>query len=443
MLRKSFIIIFCLVAFLLSCNEDDNPSTLPPSPEALPANFVTDWLDLQLYFVTRSPGFTPPVVSRAFAYCGLAYYEALVYGAASHQSLAGQLNGINENALPKPQAGVEYYFPIAANAAVAEMTRYMFENAPVPDLPKIDSTESANLALLRTTLPSEVVERSITFGKSISAALYTLSTTDGGHRGFNRNFPASYVPPVGTGLWVPTNSQLAMLPTWGNNRTFIKNLPTLIVPQGHPPFSTETTSSFYLEAMEVYNVTTNLTHEQEAIAFFWNDDPLITYTPPGHSLDILRNLLLRENKPLMEAAEAIVKMGIAQSDAFVLCWKIKYDDNLLRPVTYIQQHIDEFWNSLIITPPFPEYTSGHSTQSGCAAAILNDIFGGNYAFTDNTHIKLKTGLPARNFSSFDVMADECSNSRLYGGIHFRSANHHGKQTGYAVGAEVLKLQFTK
>ena len=68
-------------------------------------------------------------------------------------------------------------------------------------------------------------------------------------------------------------------------------------------------------------------------------------------------------------------MTIAVSDAFIACWRTKFRYNLLRPVTYIQRVIDPAWMPLLTTPPFPEYTSGHSVQSMAAAEVLTDLFG--------------------------------------------------------------------
>jgi membrane-associated phospholipid phosphatase len=134
---------------------------------------------------------------------------------------------------------------------------------------------------------------------------------------------------------------------------------------------------------------------------------------------------------------------MAVSDAFVYCWKVKYTSNLLRPSQYIQPNIDALWVPLIPNPPFPEYTSGHSTQSSSSAKILASIFGETFSFTDLTHTKLGLGLLPRSFNSFYEMAEEAGISRLYAGIHYASANEQGRASGYAIGEEVLKLQFKK
>lgn len=429
-----------LVALLLLIGCQDDPQKAPATADSFGGALVTDWINLQLLYAKESPGFTPPVVSRALGYCGLTAYESVVHGSATGRSLVGQLTDLNY--LPLPEAGKEYHWALSANAASAQITRKMFENAPAPLLPKIDSLEQVYLSAYRD-VSFEVARRSIAFGRTLADSVYGYSKSDGGHKGFNRNFPASYVPPVGPGLWQPTNSQLAMLPSWGNNRTFVKDLKTRVTTAGFPAYSTDPTSDFYSEAYDVYVAGGAPTAEQQEIAYYWADEGFVTFTPPGHSLCIFGQLARQENFNLAEAADGYAKMGIAESDAFVYCWKVKYTNNLLRPSQYIQPNIDPLWTPLIPNPPFPEYSSGHSTQSAAGAEILTSIFGDGYAFTDQTHTLLDLGLSPRSFNSFYEMAEEVGISRVYAGIHFPSGNVQGRLSGYAIGKEVLQLQFSR
>ena len=98
------------------------------------------------------------------------------------------------------------------------------------------------------------------------------------------------------------------------------------------------------------------------------------------------------------------------------------------------------FETIVNTPPFPEYTSGHSVQSGSAAQVLTDLFG-DLAFTDRTH--QARGLPVRSFNSFFDAAEEAAISRLYGGIHFRSAIERGLDQGRCVGRAVSALHFKR
>ena len=110
----------------------------------------------------------------------------------------------------------------------------------------------------------------------------------------------------------------------------------------------------------------------------------------------------------------------------------------MRPVTYIRRVIDPKWEPLLITPPFPEYPSGHSVQSGAAAGVLEALFGPGFAFDDATHED--DGLGVRSFIGFAEAAEEAAISRLYGGIHFPSANKNGLLQGRCVAAHVMELQ---
>jgi hypothetical protein len=183
-------------------------------------------------------------------------------------------------------------------------------------------------------------------------------------------------------------------------------------------------------------VTTHLTDEQHAIARFWSDDPGATPTPPGHSISILTQVIRMLDASLGQAADAYARVGVAVADAIIACWRTKYQFNLIRPVTYVRRVIDPAWTPLLITPPFPEYTSGHSVQSGAAARVLTDLFG-PVSFTDHTHDA--RGQPARSFSSFTDAAREAAISRLYGGIHFHAAIERGLEQGDCIGARATAL----
>ena len=280
--------------------------------------------------------------------------------------------------------------------------------------------------------------RSLERGRHVAAEILEWSRSDGGHDGYLRNFPA-YTPPIGPGLWVPTPPGFlpALQPFWGGNRCLAIAGGTDCPPGDHPPYSEDPRSSFYAEALETYEAVRTLTPEQEEIARFWSDDPGATATPPGHSISITTQVLGEKHASLAAAAEAYAKVGIAVYDAFVACWYQKYVYNLLRPVTYIQRLIEPSWSPLLTTPPFPEYTSGHSVQSGAAFQVLTDLFGEGYAFVDRTHDD--RGIAPRSFGSFFEAAEEAAISRLYGGIHFRAAIVNGVAQGRCIGQAVTTL----
>ena len=155
-------------------------------------------------------------------------------------------------------------------------------------------------------------------------------------------------------------------------------------PPDHPEFSTDPESAFYAAAFEVYDTGLTLTDEQRTIAQYWNDGVGVTGTSSGHWMAIVGQIARNDGLSLAAAAEAYAKLGISVTDAFITIWDAKYRYNLQRPVTYIQDHIDDSWLPLLVTPPNPAYISGHSTQSRAAAAVLTDLFGPK-AFTDTLH----------------------------------------------------------
>jgi hypothetical protein len=141
------------------------------------------------------------------------------------------------------------------------------------------------------------------------------------------------------------------------------------------------------------------------------------------------------------AAEVYAVLSIAVADAFISCWEEKYRSMVIRPVTYIQRVIDPGWDPFLATPPFPEYSSGHSVQSAAAATVLEAMLGDSVSFEDDIHLNI--GQPPRRFSSFRAAADEAAISRLYGGIHYPMAIANGISQGNCVGRRVLERLKTR
>ncbi len=438
-LRLTLARLLVLLAFLLSVAQAQAVST---PAAAYDADVATAWFTLSLRLVKETPGFTPPVASRAFGYLGVALYEALVPGMPEHQSLVGQLNKLEE--LPQPLAGEVYHWPAVANAALACITRRLF--AAPENLAAIGGLEAAFASTFEAELNAGVFHRSLEQGRKVAEAIYTWSLTDGGHEGYARD--EDYAPPTGLGMWVSTPPAYAkaLQPSWGNNRPFVLSSGAECAPAPPPRYAEEPGSDFYAQGLEVYETVLNLTPEQRDIALFWADNPGETATPPGHWIAILSSIIKDRGDSLALAAEAYAKVGIATADAFITCWYTKYQYNLLRPISYIQQVLEPSWNAQeitdpVITPPFPEYTSGHSVQSAAAAYVLSDLLGDNFAFTDTTHSM--RGYAPRSYGSFDDAAQEAAISRLYGGIHYRAAIEQGLVQGRCIGERISALELRK
>jgi membrane-associated phospholipid phosphatase len=275
----------------------------------------------------------------------------------------------------------------------------------------------------------------------VAAHVLAWSQDDGGAVVENMGFPQEYPLGSAPSAWRPTSAirlqQTPLLPNWGENRTFAAPSGDACPIADHPAYSEDPTSEFYAQAMVVYDASKTLTPEQKIIARFWSDDPMLSPTPPGHWVSIVLQIAQRDGLAALPTADILARLGMAVADGFIGCWWAKYKYDLIRPVTYIRRVIDPKWEPLLITPPFPEYPSGHSTQSGAAAVVLSAFFGENYAFSDETHVD--DGLAARSYTSFWQAAEEAALSRLYGGIHFPAANINGLAQGRCIGGYAAAL----
>ncbi len=420
-----------------------------PQPSAYSAAVATEWFSLALLLTQQTPGFSPPVAARALGYLGLTLYESVVPGMPQNISLAGQLNELNS--LPWAQPNEALHWPTVANAAMATMTRMMFSSASAENKARIDLLERS-LPLKYgqdfdpNTVTPDITNRSETFGKLMAMAVMTWARTDGGHEAWGplRRSRANYVPPSGAGKWSATPPAFAapLLPWWGEVRPFVLKAAGDCPAPAPLAYSEQTTSAFYQSADEVYRVSNMATQEQRQFALYWADDPGKTPTPAGHWAFIANDLLKQRKANLALAAETFARLNMAMSDAFVAGWDTKYKFNVLRPVTYVQLVMDSNWvPTLMHTPPFPEYPSGHSVQSSAAATVLDQLFGASTAFVDNTHND--RGWGPRSFKSFKAAANEAALSRLYAGIHYRFAVEGGQVQGRCVADEVLALKFKR
>jgi hypothetical protein len=396
---------------------------------------------LSLDLMKRTAGFAPPSQARAYAYMGLALYEALVSGMPGDRSVAKQLNGIGP--LPEPN-GAPYHWPLVANSALAEVMRGLWgdkTSRAADNVAALDALE-AHFDAQFADVPPGLAKQSIDFGRAVGAAVYATSMDDGEHEAYLRNFPTTYTPPQGDGLWQPTApGQLALQPYWGTTmQTFALSSAAECDPGAPPAYSVQPGSAFYNEALEVYNLVRNGTAEQVTIARYWADGTG-SFSGPGHSVAIANEILVQQHATLATATETYARVGLALADALTALWWAKFHYNLIRPVTYIQAVIDPTWNTLLPTPPFPEYVSAHSAQSAAATASLEYLFGENVAFVDHAHDA--DGFTPRAFNRIYAAAEEAGISRLYAGIHFRSGNLRGQWLGRCVAAKVNSLSWRR
>jgi len=386
--------------------------------------------------------FSPPVASRIYFYCGVAAYETVLRASldAKYISLCNQLDGLKE--LPPPSKKV---IPVISGLSAFYNTalHYVFSEAVLQNSFEDALSEFDNIK----KKDPDLYKRSVDYGKQISDSIFQWSKSDGyAETRKLRRYSFSKSP----GKWTPTPPayMAAVEPYWGKMRTAVAESSTACKIADPEPFSTDTSSSFYRHAKEVYDVKNNLSAGQNAIANFWDCNPFNVNTnghlmfavkkisPGAHWLSIVTIAAKKNHADLLTTAAAYALTSIAVYDGIIHCWAEKYKENLIRPETYINNLIDANWRPLLQTPPFPEYPSGHSVISLAAATVLTDFFGDNFSFIDDSESNY--GLPPRKFTSFLNAANEAAISRLYGGIHYREAIENGQSLGKKTGEYVLQ-----
>jgi hypothetical protein len=412
-------------------------------------HIATQWADLALMVTRFTPGNSPTYASRALGYISVAQYESIVHGYPQYKSLSGQLNELEQ--VPLPEKNLTYNWLVSLNACQAYILKKMYNHTSDKNKSTVDSLETSILDQITSSshISTDTEKRSVAYGRAVAEAIFKWSETDGGHRGYLRNFDKKITYPTNRGQWRPalyaqSFSHFPLHPHWGKNRTFLKASQSLPIPQ-IVKYDTQRHSSYYKQFEEVYVKNNQLTQEEKEIALWWGDDPSETFTPPGHSY-YLATLAIKKARPtLIKSVEAYARVGIAVADAFINCWKIKYIHFSERPSTFINENIDETWIAFWPDPPFPAFPSGHAMQAGAVATVLTDMFGENFSIKDDCH----AGRPAdeernvqfksRSFESFWQVAEETANSRFYGGIHTQQDNKVGLQEGKVIGTTINHL----
>jgi hypothetical protein len=389
--------------------------------------------------------FSPPQASRVYAYSSVAAYEVLRAGHPEYRSFAGQLNGLTPPPAPDPKA--EYSLPLAGVHAFMTVGRQLtFSRA------RMDSLRSAMDERMRGALSKDVYDRSIAYGDTVAKHILAWASKD--HFLQTRGYP-KYTVSSTAGRWVPTPPAYmdAIEANWGVLRPFVMDSSSQFRPKAPPAFDTTTTSAYMAMVKEVLETSRHLTDEQRAIASFWDCNPYVMHvqghamfatkkiTPGGHWMGIVAIASRNADADLMRSSEAYARTAVAMADAFIGTWDEKYRSSVARPETMINAYLDEKWEPVLQTPPFPEYPSGHSVVSTAAATVLTQLFGGSAAFVDSSEVEF--GLPARTFPSFQAAAAEAAISRLYAGIHYRPAIEEGAVLGRNVGTLVVSRVATR
>jgi len=421
------------ILFFWSCKEKVTNTKVFTSADLVNAN-------TKLLHIAMEDGFPPPIASRVYVYPHIAHYLALEYNYPdSLPALSKKLNGLpsftfksNNDALPELTALLSFC-NVARKVVFSE---YMIDELQQGILKK---AKDGNIS-------EKVIEASTENANAITSHLMEWIKNDNYIQTRTMDRWTSSKDP---GKWreTPPDYQIGLEPNWDKMRQILTDSTDMYVPAPLPAYSPDVNSDFYKMVNKVYTTSMSLDSAKIATAWYWDDNPntsehrghavaiIHKVSPPGHWLNIISGIINAQKDNIFKSTKAYTFSAIAMYDGIISCWYQKYKTNLVRPVSYIQEYIDVNWNPLIQTPPFPEYTSGHSVISASAATVLNSIYGSDLAFVDSTQTLF--GLAPRTFENFDQAAWEVSLSRFYGGIHFYNGIEEGNKQGKFIGNAVI------
>ena len=403
----------------------------------------------ELNNVVMQNNFPPIIASRNYLYANIAAYEIIAAGYPDqYQSLAGQVNGLS--AVPAAPAGQEIDFHFASILAFCKLG----EAVTFPEGSMQDYVDSLKKLVKDHGMPGAVFKNTVAYADTVGKVILAWSKKD--------NYAQTRTAPKYTvidtpGRWIPTPPMYAQAlePHWREIRTMVMDSADMFTPPPPPPFDIKDKNSlYYKEVMAVKNAGDSLTDEQKHIAEFWDDlgtrlnvsghVMFMTkkFSPPGHWMNIVGIAAKTAKVDYNTTVYAYAKTAIAMFDAFIQCWDEKFRSNTVRPETVINKYFDADWKPFLQTPPFPEYTCGHSTVSSSAAEALTSVFGDNFVYTDTS--ELEFGIKNRSFKSFRDAALENNWARFYGGIHFHNScivsTEYGRKVGELV---VTRLKMKK
>ncbi len=386
--------------------------------------------------------FSPPVASRVYAYPSVAAYEIMAMEDERFVPMAGQLREFD--GITPIQEGEDVLPNLAALQAFNFVgdTLVFSKDKMMGFMDELERTIKEDYGV-----PNRVWDASEAYARNAANEIITWMNGDGYAQ--TRTFPQFSVN-KNPGRWVPTppDYMAGIEPHWNKIRPFVIDSATQFIPVRPPEFDMSEESKFFKDLVEVYEVGKQLDDEQAEIAQFWDCNPFVMHhkghvmyatkkiTPGGHWVGITDIATKKAGNDFGETAEAFLWCTVALADAFISCWDEKYRSELVRPETLINKHMDENWVPLLQTPPFPEYTSGHSVISRAAAVSLTHLYGQPFEYVDS--VEIKWGLPQREYDSFLEASEEAAISRLYGGIHYRPAIDNGVEQGEKVGAYIVQ-----
>jgi hypothetical protein len=429
---RNYFFIAAIISLCISCNNNDT-LTLPASENVLHQN-ENNLTDLIIYDI-----FSPPVASRIYVYTSLAAHEAIRHAGINEPSIVAKLKGFAT--MPEPDKNKKYNYTLAASKAFYTVASQMTFSKDT-----LAKFEEQTYSPFKKILQKEEYNNSIAFGEAIAKAILQRAAADN----YKQTRPLEkFYGSKDDGKWRPTSPDYldGTEPYWKQLYPFILDSANQFNPGPPPVFGKKSNSEFYKMNKEVYDTIKVLTQEQKDIASFWDDNPFVTehvghvlmatkkQTPGGHWMGIATIACRQAKADAIKSARTYALTSLALFEAFISVFETKYRYNYIRPTSVINQMIDAKWEPFLQTPPFPEYTSGHSTITGSAATVLSFLYGNNFAFTDTSNMRYIN--MQRKFSSFLQASDECSISRFYGGIHYKISVDRGAAEGKKIGKFII------
>jgi hypothetical protein len=381
----------------------------------------------------------PPAASRFYTYCLLGAHEIVARNNKQIVAPTVFTKSIN----PVSIEARDYDYQIAALYCILETGRLIIPSGYMLE----EDQKKLIIALLREGHSQATIDKSIAVALDVAKKIAADASADGYLKLSTR---LRYRPKKGDSYWYPTPPGYieGVEPHWKTIRPVLIDSCNQFVPKPPVAFSKDSTSAFYKLAKEVYDVGKNLTDQQRFIASYWDCNPFAINTsghmnigfkkisPGGHWMNITGIATAKANLDLDKGIMVHSLVAATLMDAFISCWDEKYRSSRVRPETVINRLLDPQWQPLLQTPPFPEYTSGHSVISTAVAETLTFLLGENFAFRDDTEVIFE--LPTRDFKSFRQASEEAAISRLYGGIHYRDAIENGQAQGRALGVFIIE-----
>ena len=420
------------------------------APSQAGQDTVSTWTNTLLDVVRRTSA-NPPQATRAFAMGHLAGFLAV--------------NGLTQTYPTRHNIGAG---PTTANPNIAYAMAFSRAASAATG-----ANLSAQSRQFVDQFPnSDAKTQAVSWGERVGSYVAGTRRQDGSGPAAHAIDSFRYPKQGGVMSWVPTGNHHGargtvriqanarpLLPSWGKLRPFSISSARAFRPERFPAANSAEFARQFHKVKQIGRFQgANRSADQTQIAMFWEDGPG-GVTPPGHWQIIALRVLRPMGLDLTTFAHHMALFSMAQADAGVVAWDSKYHYDIIRPITAIRTHgnsypnaqmaggLDTNWRSLIPSPPFPAYVSGHSAFAGASARMLANVIG-----TDSVRFSGPAADPdlwpsdlrgvQRSWSSIWQAAQECGDSREFGGVHWEHDNTQGLRAGLRIADSVFSNRFT-